>query len=47
MKEMENYTVWVGGTEVNDYHLTKEQAKNLAYEYELDGYDDVQIEKID
>jgi len=40
------YSVWVGGAEVNDYYLTHEQAKNLAFEYETDGYDDVAIEKI-
>lgn len=40
------YTVWVGGTEVNDYYLTKEQADNLAFEYEVDGYDDVIVEEI-
>lgn len=42
-----NYTVWVGGTEVNDYYLTKEQAEKLADEYINDGYDDVKIEKIE
>jgi len=39
------YTVWVGGVEVNDYLLTKEQAENLAFEYEQDGYDDVAIDE--
>lgn len=43
---MKEYTVWVGGVEVNDYYLTKEEAENLAFEYEDDGYDDVIIEKI-
>ena len=43
---MKEYTVWVGGTEVNDYYLTKEEAENLAFEYKDDGYDDVIIEKI-
>ena len=38
------YTVWVGGTEVNDYYLTLYQAKNLAWEYLADGYDDVAID---
>jgi len=45
-KNEKTYTVWVGGTEVNDYYLTMEQAKNLAYEWEIDGYDDVVIENI-
>jgi len=40
------FTVWVGGVEVNDYYLTLEQAEELAKEYELDGYNDVQIEEI-
>jgi hypothetical protein len=40
------YTVWVGGTEVNDYYLTKQQAENLAFEYEQQGYDDVIVEQI-
>ena len=39
----ENYSVFVGGTEVNDYLLTKEQAENLAQEFIDDGYDDVEI----
>jgi hypothetical protein len=40
------YTVWVGGIEVNDFYLTKEQAEDLAFEYEQDGYDDVCIEEV-
>lgn len=43
---MEKWTVWVGGIEVNDYYLTKEEAEDLAQEYEADGYDDVQIELV-
>lgn len=43
---MKEYTVWVGGVEVNDYHLTKEEAENLAFEYRDGEYDDVIIEKI-
>ena len=46
MKKQENrFSVWVGGTEVNDYLLTKEQAEDLAFEYEEDGYDDVAIDE--
>ena len=41
------YSLWVGGSEVNDYYLTKEQAEDLAEEYKEDGYDDVVIEEID
>jgi hypothetical protein len=40
------YTVWVGGSEVNDSYLTKKEAENLAFEYKADGYDDVIIENI-
>lgn len=40
------FTVWVGGVEVNDYYLTLEKAEELAKEYEMEGYDDVQIEEI-
>jgi len=43
---MEKYVVWVGGSEVNDYYLTKADAERLADEYRGDGYDDVVIEKI-
>ena len=39
------YSVWCGGSEVNDYYLTKEQAENLAFEYEIDGYENVTITK--
>lgn len=39
------YSVWAGGTEVNDYHLSKDEAIRLAEEYLDDGYDDVQIVK--
>ena len=39
------YTVWVGGTEVNDYYLDKDGALRLAQLYIDDGYDDVNIEE--
>ena len=42
---MDKYVVWVGGTEVNDYALTFEEAENLAQEYIDDGHDDVAIEE--
>jgi len=41
------YTVWVGGVEVNDYYLEKDEAERLAQIYRDDGYDDVVIEKVD
>ena len=40
------FTVWVGGTEVNDYLLTEVEALALADEYLDDGYDDVIVENI-
>lgn len=40
------YSVWVGATEVNDYYLSHSDAKDLADEYKIDGYDDVIIEKM-
>lgn len=43
---MKQYTVWVGGIEVNDHYLTKKEAENLAFKYKDAGYDDVIIEKI-
>ena len=42
----DRYTLWVGGSEVNNYYLTLIEAEELADEYIEDGYDDVQIEKI-
>ena len=42
---MKTYSVWVGGSEVNDNYLTKKQAEELANEYKADGYDDVAIRK--
>lgn len=40
-----NWTVWVGGIQVNDYYLTKNEADDLAQTYKDDGYDDVVIEQ--
>jgi len=42
-KEMSKFSVYVDGIEVNDYYLTKDEAKRLKEEYELDGYDCVEI----
>ena len=42
------YTVWVGGTEVNDSYLkSSEEAEELANKYREEGYDDVRIMGID
>lgn len=40
-----NYTVWVGGIEVNDTFMPKEEAEELANSYRKQGYRDVHIEK--
>lgn len=40
------YTVWVGGSEVNDYEIDFEEAKRLKEHYLDLGYDDVEIEEI-
>lgn len=42
---MKKYSVWVGGVEVTDYLVTKQDAEKIAKEYRKEGYDDVQIEK--
>lgn len=41
------YTVWVGGVEVNDRYLSEAEAESLAERYVLRGYDDVSVEKIE
>lgn len=41
------YSVWVGGGEINDYYLTKEQAEKIAEKWRSMGYDEVQIEEIE
>lgn len=40
------YTVYVGGSEVNDYLLSKAQAVNLAYKYKFNNYTDVKIVQV-
>jgi hypothetical protein len=42
-KEME-YTVWVGGVEVNDTWLTHDDAMKLCEQYREQGYTDVQLD---
>ena len=41
---MEVYSVWVGGVEINDFMLDKQDALELARFFQLKGYDDVVIE---
>jgi hypothetical protein len=40
------FTVWVGGVEVNDFYLSEPDAIRLAEHYLGQGYDDVQIERV-
>jgi len=40
---MKKFTVWVGGVEVTDYLLTKQEAKQINLEYIIQGYTDVKI----
>lgn len=42
---MNEWTVWVGGTEMNDHLLTRDQAERLAQEWREDGYTDVVVER--
>ena len=37
------WSVFVGGGEVNDYLLTKDEAYQLAAAYAADGYDDIAV----
>lgn len=41
----DKYTVWVGGIEVNDTLISKEEAVELANSFRKQGYRDVHIEK--
>ena len=41
--EME-YTVWVGGTEVTDNYVSKDEARRLYDKYKAQGYDDIQMD---
>lgn len=39
------YSVWVGGTEINDYLLSEDEAYEIASLYIDEGYDDVRVER--
>ena len=41
-----NYSVWVGGVEVNTEYLLKDEAEKLASIYKEKGYKDVSIEYV-
>jgi hypothetical protein len=47
MKKEKVYSVFIGGTEVNDYFLTYKQAMNLAFDYFNDDYPKEDIEVFD
>lgn len=40
----QQYSVWVGGVEVNDYYLTQEMADAIAELFNAEGYNDVVVE---
>jgi hypothetical protein len=42
---MDNYSVWVGGVEVNDYYLSLLEAQELAAQFTRDGYTDAIVRK--
>jgi hypothetical protein len=42
---MDNYSVWVGGGEVNTYYLSLDEAQELAAQFVRDGYTDTLIRK--
>ena len=41
------YSVWVGGVEVNDYHLNWIEGAQLALSYIGNGHDDAIIENLE
>jgi len=41
------FNVWVGGIEVNDYPVNKNDAEHIAEFYKSQDYDDVIIEVLD
>ena len=46
IRKKPTYTVWVGGIEVVDYYVPLEVARRIALHYINEGYDDVQIERL-
>ena len=43
---MSNWTVWVGGGEINSYLLTKDEAEDIAQAWIDKGYDEVVVEEV-
>ena len=44
---MKMYSVWVGGGEVNDYYIDRDEAERIAERWRDRGYDDVVVDEID
>ena len=42
-----NFTVWVGGTEISDHYMTKEDAESTAEMFVQNGYTDVIVEEVE
>ncbi len=40
------YSVYVGGGEINDYYLTRKEARELAKIWRARGYDDTAVVKM-
>ncbi len=40
------YSVWVGGSEVNAYYLSRESAERIAKAWQDSGYDDAAVEEV-
>ena len=45
MDKEKKYSGWGGGTEVNDYLLTLDDAIELANRFSVRGYSDVKLDK--
>ena len=43
---MKQYSVWVGGGEVNDHHLPLDKALYLSSQWIQDGYEDVLVAEV-
>jgi len=46
MTAKKEWTVWVGGGEINDHLLTQDEATNLAQSWKDKGYDDAKIQRV-
>ena len=41
------WTIWVGGSEMSDYYVTKEKAEDIALQWRQAGYDDVIVQELE